>query len=204
MLSRAFGPLTELSIGPYAAHTEADDGSNETDTFGARISLYYKWSQTMYFTVAGVYERNEITNFLPFETQDTVGDWGLEFNGYYEKRVGSFQYAIGRYLSPSTLGTRSTKDQLKVQYIRPFSALMRFNGSVRLSNEERIGVQGGAHRKRALAELSLERQIGRTWYVIGGYRYAWQDLADNGSVDNNGVFLTFRYRGLDPRPAQTR
>ena len=202
MLTRAFGPVAEFSIGPYATRSEADDGSNETDTLGARVSLYYQWSPTVYFTVAGAYERNEITDFTPTRTKDTLGDWGLEFNGYYQKRVGSVRYAIGRYLSPSTLGTRTTKDQIRVQYIRPLSALMTFNGAVRASREERIREQGGQERKRALVELSLERQITRTWYVEGGYRYVWQDLGGGGSVDNNAVFLTFGYRGLDARAAQ--
>ena len=203
MLTRAFGPVAELSIGPYASHSEADDGSNETDTVGAKVSLYYKWSPTVYFTVAGAYERNEVTDFAPTRTQDTLGDWGLEFSGYYERRIGSVRYAIGRYLTPSTLGTRSTKDQVRVQYIRPLSALLTFNGSVRVSREERIREQGGEVRKRALTELSLARQITRTWYVSCGYRYVWQDLGGNVDADNNGVFLSFGYSGLDPRRAQT-
>ena len=203
MLTRAFGPVAELSIGPYASHSEADDGSNETDTVGAKVSLYYKWSPTVYFTVAGAYERNEVTDFAPTRTQDTLGDWGLEFSGYYERRIGSVRYAIGRYLTPSTLGTRSTKDQVRVQYIRPLSALLDINGSVRVSREERIREQGGEVRKRALTELSLARQITRTWYVSCGYRYVWQDLGGNVDADNNGVFLSFGYSGLDPRRAQT-
>ena len=72
-----------------------------------------------------------------------------------------------------------------------------------MSREERIREQGGEVRKRALTELSLARQITRTWYVSCGYRYVWQDLGGNLDADNNGVFLSFGYSGLDPRRAQT-
>ena len=204
-LNRALGPVAEFSIGPYAARSEADDGSNQTDSLGAKASVYYKWSETVYFTVAGVYERNDITNFTPTRTEDTVSDWGLEFSGYYQRRIGSVRYAIGRYLTPATFGTRTTKDQIRVQYIRPLSPLWTFNGAVRATLDKRLGDQNNPDRKRAQADLTLTRQLTPSWYISGGYRYAWQDLGGtNAEADNNAVFLTVGYRGLDTRQARTQ
>ncbi len=205
MLIRALGPVAEFSIGPYASRSEADDGSNQTDSLGARASVDYQWSETAYFMVAGVYERNDITDFTPTRTEDTVSDWGLEFSGYYQKRLGSVRYAIGRYLTPATFGTRTTKDQIRVQYIRPLSPLWTFNGAVRATLDKRVGDQTNPERKRAQAELTFTRRLTPSWYISGGYRYAWQDLGGtDAEADNNAVFLTVGYRGLDVRQAQTQ
>lgn len=205
MLIRVLGPLVEFAIGPYAARSEADDGSNETDTLGAKISLGYKWSETMYFTAAAVGERNEITDFTPAPVEDSVTDWGLEFTGYYRKRLAGVRYSIGRFLTPSTFGTRSTKDQVRVQYISPLTPLLTFNGAVRFTRDQRVGDTANRDRDRANAELSLVRQFTPTWSVSGGYRYVWQDLAGaGGEADNNGLFITVSYRGLNPRTAGAR
>ena len=199
MLIRALGPLVEFAIGPYASRSEADDGSNETDTLGAKISLGYKWSETMYFTAAAVGERDEITDFTPTPVEDSVTDWGLEFTGYYRKRLAGVRYSIGRFLTPSTFGTRSTKDQIRVQYLRPLSPLMTFSGAVRFTRDQRVGDTANRDRDRALAELTLTRKLTPTWYVSGEYRYVWQDLGGGGGeADNNGILITVGYKGLNP------
>jgi len=200
MLIRAFGPLAELAFGPYVTRSEADDGSNETDTIGGRISVHYQWSETTYFTVAGSAERSDITQFTPTPVEESVTDWGLEFTGYYRRRLASVRYAIGRFLTPSTFGMRSAKDQVRVQYIRPLTPVMTFNGAVRFTRETRVGDTANPDRDRAIVDLSLTRQLTPTWFLSGGYRYVWQDLAGvGGEADNNGVFITVGYRGLNPR-----
>jgi hypothetical protein len=200
MLIRTLGTVSELSIGPYAARSEADNGSNETDTVGAKASLGYRWSETMYFTADAMYERSDITEFTPAPVEDSVGDWGFEFAGYYRKRLASVRYSIGRTFTPSTFGTRTTTDQVRVQYIRPMSPVMTFNGALRGMRDERVGDTAKRDRDRAIAELSLTRQITPTWYIGAGYRYVWQNLAGpGGEADNNAVSVTVSYRGLNPR-----
>jgi hypothetical protein len=205
MLIRTLGPVSEIAIGPYAARSEAEDNSNETDTVGVRASLGYEWSETVYFTAAAVYERNDLTQFTPTPVTTSVGDWGLEFSGYYRRRLAGVRYSIGRFFTPSSVGSRTIKDQVRLQYRRPLSPLMSFDCAVRLTREERVGDTEQRDRDRAIAELALARQITATWYVSAGYRYVWQDLVGpGGEADNNGLYLTVGYRGLNSRTASTK
>jgi hypothetical protein len=115
------------------------------------------------------------------------------------------RYSIGRFFNPSSVGSRTIKDQIRVQYARPLSPVMTFEGAVRLSREERVGETQQRDRDRAIAELILTRQFTPTWYVSGGYRYVWQDLSGaGGEADNNGVYVTVGYRGLNSRTAITK
>jgi hypothetical protein len=77
---------------------------------------------------------------------------------------------------------------------------MTFNGALRGMRDERVGDTAERNRDRAIAELSLTRQITPTWYIGAGYRYVWQNLAGpGGEADNNAVYVTVSYRGLNPR-----
>jgi hypothetical protein len=175
MLMRVLGPVTEFAIGPYGSYSEADDGSNETDTVGAKLSLTYRWSETMYFTAVGVFERSDITDFTPTPVEDSASNWGLQFTGYYRRQLAGVRYSIGRFLMPSTFGTRITKDQMRVQYSRPLSPLTVFEGAVRFTRDHRVGGTS-PDRDRALAELSLTRDLTQNWYVSAEYRYVWRTL----------------------------
>jgi hypothetical protein len=204
---RALGPRSELEIGPYYAHSETDTGSNETDSVGARVTWTHEATETTYFTVSGVVEQNDITDFVPEPVESDSTEWGVEFSGFYRQRVGGIRYSIGRFLRPSTLGSRRASDQVRVQYIRPLSPLMTFNAALRATRDKRIGgddVPVVENRDRAIAELTLTRQITPTFYVTGGARYAWQDLGGESNANNYGVFLGFGWRGLDRREARTR
>jgi hypothetical protein len=205
MLIRTLGPVSEIAIGPYGARSEAEDDSNETDTVGVKARLGYKWSETVYFTAAAVYERNDVTEFTPIPVTTSVGDWGLEFSGYYNRRLAGVRYSIGRFFTPSSVGARTIKDQVRLQYRRPLSPVVSFDGAVRLTREARVGDTEQRDRDRAIAELALTRQFTPTWHVSVGYRYVWQDLAGpGGEADNNGLYLTVGYRGLNSRMASTK
>ncbi len=199
LLIRTLGPLAEFAIGPYASHSESDDGLNETDTVGGKLGLGYKWSETVYFNIAAVGERNEITDFTPAPVEESVTDWGMQFNGYYRRQLASWRYSIGRYLTPSTFGTRVTKDQIKVQFTRPLTPLTTFDAAVRLTRDNRVGETTDRDRDRALAELSLTRKLTPSWFISAEYRYVWQERGGTGlEADNNAVLLTLGYKGLSP------
>jgi hypothetical protein len=199
MLTRTLGPLTEFAIGPYGTYSEAEDGSNETDTVGVRASFGYRWTDTMHVTMAAVFERSDITDFEPTLVEESFTNWGLQFTGYYRRQLSGIRYSIGRFLMPSTFGTRITKDQIRVQYVRPLSPLMTFEGAVRLTRDDRIGDDSDQDRDRALLELSLTRKLTQSWYVSGEYRYVWQDIGGvGGNADNHALLLTVGYKALNP------
>jgi hypothetical protein len=142
-------------------------------------------------------ERNEITDFTPTRVQESVSDWGLQFTGYYRKRLATIRYSIGRFMRPSTFGTRTTTDQIRVQYTRPLTPLLTFDGAVRMTRDDRVDDTTRPDRDRVLAELSLTRMLTSTWSISAEYRYTWQDLGGiGGKADNNGVFIAVGYQGL--------
>src|SRR5690606_33260587 len=103
-----------------------------------------------------------------------------EVTGVRQNRVGNVRYSIGRFLAPSSVGSRRETDQLQVQYLRPLGPRLAFNGAVRLWRDRRIGNDdGNRDGDRARAELALRGELTRTLYLAGGYRYSWQDLERN-------------------------
>lgn len=207
MLIRTLGPRTEVSVGPYVARSETDTGSNETESIGGRVTWKHEATETTQFSVSAVVEQNDITDFLPQRVDTESTEWGLEFSGYYRQRVGGIRYSVGRFLRPSTLGSRRTADQLRVQYIRPLTPLLTLNAALRATRDERIGgeeIVVVETRNRAIAELTLTRQLTPTFYVTGGARYARQDLAGDSNATNYGAFIGIGWRGLDRREARTR
>lgn len=206
LLIRTLGPRTELSVGPYVARSETDTGSNETESVGGRVTWQHEATETTRFTVSGVVEQNDITDFLPQRVAAESTQWGLEVSGLYRQRVGSIRYSIGRFLRPSTLGSRRTADQVRVQYLRPLTPLLSLSAALRATRDERIGRDEFAtvrQRERAIAELTLTRQLTPTFYVTGGARFAWQDVGA-ASATNYGAFVGVGWRGLDRRQARTR
>ena len=147
-------------------------------------------------------ERNKSTvTGLTTTTDESSTNWGLEIGGERRTDVGGIRYSLGRYLQPSGLGNRRQTNLIQLEYDRALSERTAFTSALRLTRDQSIGkadTQRG--RDRVRLELSLARQLTRTWEVSGGYRFSWQDLggvADQ--ADSHGVFLVVGFNGLDPR-----
>lgn len=198
---RQVGQRTELSVGPYYTHYEADNDLSESDSYGALINLRHRVTEVTYFTFGLSVERSEETRFTPLPVEESVTSWGFEFAGFRRGRVGSLRYSLGRFLQPSSVGDRREIDQLRIQYNRPLSPLFSVYGAVRLSQDRSIGDdRDGRDRDRALLEAGMSRLITPTFYISGGYRYAWLDRQDAPrSADNHNVFISFGFTGRDPR-----
>lgn len=198
---RRLTPASRISFGPYWAKYESTDGDNETDTIGANLSYRYEWTKIDRTTLALNYEQNDITNQNSFVPTDEVSAWGVEWIGSRKLKVGHIRYAIGRFLEPSSIGSRREVDRLRVQYSRPLSPRLFFRGTTRMSLNRELGDSSNAEsdRDQANVELMLRYNFTPTFYVSPGYKFAWQDVQDSGSAESHQVFLSFGYRGLDER-----
>jgi hypothetical protein len=50
-----------------------------------------------------------------------------------------------------------------------------------------------------LAQFSVRKLITETWYLYGGYRYAWADQHIGiGTAQNHGVFIALGFAGRPP------
>jgi hypothetical protein len=199
-LTERLSQRTLLAVGPYYSRYEADHNVEQSDSYGASIDLRHEWSEVSYVLVSLSGERSQNTQLQPVRQDSSATSWGLQFTGYTRYRVGYVRYSIGRFLTPSTLGSRRQVDQLRVEYQRPLSPLMSFTGAVRYWKDQHIGnLGGGGDGNRARADLTLTRQLTRTWALALSYRYAWQDInTSSGSAENHAAFLSFGYHGLDP------
>jgi hypothetical protein len=112
--------------------------------------------------------------------------------------VGAWRFTLGRRFIPTGSGGKATSDQLRLQYDRDLSERLMFNGAVRYETQAAL-TEAGARDDRDFArvDLSLEWMMTPTWYLSGGYSYIWQDREEDPSaVDNNRVFVSVGYRGL--------
>jgi hypothetical protein len=201
---RTLNERTHLSIGPYVTRYDADNGLVQTDTIGALIGLHHETERSD-VNVELTAESSDITNEVPTPPEETTdSSWGLEVAGHRRNRIGGIRYSVGRFLQPSTIGNRRQRDEIRLQYDRPMTPRFGWIGTVRLSEDTRIG-ESASTRKRAQGELRLRGFFTRTMFWSGGYRYTWQDVDTVAAQgQNHAVFLSFGYRALDPRPRELR
>jgi hypothetical protein len=196
---------SQIAFGPYYSHFETDDDINKTDTVGAVASWRYRWSEITYAMIAVRAERNEVEDQRLVPPQEESTDWGIEFSGARTLRVGSMRYSLGRFLSPSTIGSRRQSDQFRFQYDRPLSPRVDFGVAARMARDTRVGSDpfstgGDGRRERARAEMNLRWMMTRTMYIGAGYRFAWQNFDGPDDVaKNHAVLITFGYRAFTPQ-----
>jgi hypothetical protein len=195
----AFGPRLRLGAGPYYTKFESDNDQNKTEGYGANVEMRYQWSEVTRTTFALNVEKDDVTTGPRKDSRTT---WGLRWLGPRRMRVGQIKYSIGRFLEPSSVGSRVTLDQVRVEYLRPLGPRFAINSAVRLARSRVIGnADEGGDRDRANVEIMARAQLSRTMSFNFGYRYAFLDRKQiDASVENHGVFLTLAFHGLDPHP----
>jgi hypothetical protein len=199
---RELSERLRLGIGPYYSHYKADDDSSESDSYGAMVNLRWKTSEVTRSTLRIRGERNKDIDLDPVRIEDTATAWGVEWVGVRENRVGSTEYRIGRFLQPTSLGGRREVDQFQVQLDRPLSHRTLLRGAIRYTRANEIsdldtGGEGGG-RDQAQGDFMLRHFFTESFFVSGGYRFAWVDREATGSAENNSVFLSIGLRAKDP------
>src|ERR1700722_7938037 len=193
-------PRSSIGIGPYFSRYQETGGTNTTDTDGAAFTYNYKTSDVTRMSLVARVERDHIEEF-GFPSQSTT-TWGIEWVGTHKYQVGKVQFSIGKFLQPSSIGGRVALDQFRVQYDRPLSERLSFEGAVRVTRAELVGAALSAEvptEDRTNAEFNLRFDITRTWYVAGGYIFARaRDLGEGNLAYSNGAIITGGYRGLEP------
>mgnify|MGYP002384495571 CR=1 FL=1 len=113
---------------------------------------------------------------------------------------------VGRFLEPSTIGSRVKNDVVRVQYSRSLSTRTTVIAAVRYSRENRLEDRiGETTNERSYADVWASYQLTPTWYVGGGYRFIRQDItSEPRAANDHSVFVNFGYRALDPRPRRAQ
>lgn len=194
----ALNPVSDVTAGAYVAKYEAKDDSAETDSYGGRVRYAYRWSKVAGLEATLFHESSDITDFVPVRSEESTSDWGGTLTAYRRQDVGAWRFTLGRRFIPTGSGGKATSDQLRLQYDRDLSERMVFSSAARYETQAAL-TEAGARDDRdyARVDLSLEWMLTPTWYVGGGYSYIWQDREEDPSaVDNNRVYLSVGYRGL--------
>jgi hypothetical protein len=200
-LVRAFGPRLKLGIGPYYSRYESDNNANKTNAYGADFDFRYEWSQITRTNLVLSFEKDDITENGRSDSATAVG---VRWLGRKRNRVGELRYSIGRFLQPSSVGTRATLDQFRAQWVRPMSPRLTFDVAARYTRVRSIGNSADdVGRDRANVDVLVRTLLTETISLAGGYRFAFLDrVTTSGSVENHGVFLTVAFIGRDPNPEQ--
>jgi hypothetical protein len=206
-------PRSSIGIGPYYTRYEQSGqglqasgqggpliGTNTTNTGGAMVNYLYKTSDVTRMTLTVRVEDNHIDTFgSPSQSSTT---WGVEWVGTHKFEVGNIQFALGKFLEPSSIGGRVALEQVRVQVYRPFTPRLSFTGAVRVTRTQMVGAALQdlvPTEDRTNAEGYLRYEITRRWYVTGGYIFARsRDFGEDNLAYSNGAMLTVGYQGLEP------
>jgi hypothetical protein len=145
------------------------------------------------------YERNDTTDFVPVTVEESTTGWGGTVSAYRKGEVSAWRVSAGRTFIPTGAGGKTESDQLRLQYDRDLTQRLTFTGAGRYESRNSLSTGGqGDDRDYARADLALRWMMAPTWYLAGGYSYIWQDRESAaGDADNNKIFVSVGYRGLD-------
>lgn len=199
----------EMIAGPYVSRYESDDNRNQTDSYGLVLGAGYAPAESAYVIAQLRAERADVkaaaTPTLA-ATSDSQNSIGFEVIGHYSWPASRIRYNIGRFLEPSTIGSRVKNDLVRVQYSRSLSARTTLIAAARYTREDRIeDLTGQTTNEQGYVDLWGQYQLTPTWYVGGGYRFIRQEITGAPRAANDhSVFVNFGYRALDPRPRRAQ
>jgi hypothetical protein len=202
----------KLAVGPYFSEYDPTDsnigGTLKSRSYGANISYRYQTTKTTNSSVTLKLGRDVQDQFIgpPIATNT----WGLEWKGTYEWQTSKMQFAVGRFLQPSSVGGEVGLYQIRAQYERTFSATLSGDMAVRLTREVGLGQEADAfgNRDRGYGELGLTEVLTRSFFLKGGYQWLLQrlpvvnaagDTVRGPTAVNNGVFLTIGWHPIESR-----
>jgi hypothetical protein len=203
-LTWALSPNSRVGAGPYYAYYDpihSADGTVKNNAYGVSFDYQTKFSAVSQSKLTVKVERDsQPAAFGLPSSQQTV--WGFEWVGSHKFLTSSVQYSVGRFLQPTSAGGRTSVEEVRVQYLKAFTARWSFNGAVRLTRDTEIATfadDESGDRDRANVQLALSYLFTPTWSVSGGYRYAYLKFTDPTiSAHSNAIFLTVDYHGLQP------
>jgi hypothetical protein len=192
-LGRQLGPRMDLRFGPYYDQYETE--SNTTRSGGAAVALAYDWSERSQITLGLQGERSKIEDNDP-TNKDELTNWGFSIEGRHTVSRGEWHYSAGRYLTPSSRGSKTERFDARVENDHALGPRWKLETALRAGRERRLGAETNqTDRDFARASMMLNWLMTRTWRVSAGYKYAWQDRKETvGVADDNAFILSFIYR----------
>lgn len=201
-VSQSLGARASISLGEYVARYQARNLDSNATSTGETVDFDYRWSPVIRGEMSLVYQASNIDQTQPGIVRARTATWGASYGGIWQLPTAQFRLNVGRTITPSGAGGLYTNEQAQSQYDRNLTERLSFSGAVLFLHS--VGETAdfrNVDRNYATTDLSLMWMMTRTWFVQGGYSYAWQRyLADPNSAANNRAYLRFGYRGLPRQP----
>jgi hypothetical protein len=187
-----------LSFGGYGSKYDATHIDSTATGAGTSVEWNTNWTPLLSTDANAVFQRTKVDQTIPTLVHENVNAWGATFGAVYKAQISSYRLHFGRIITPSGAGGVYVNDQIQFQYDRNLTERLLFTGAlIGLHNHPISNTPGGYNRTYGQAVVDLKWMWTRTWYVQGGYQYAYQKYKVNpDSASNNRIYITFGYLGL--------
>lgn len=199
-LTWTISPRTDLQFGGYGVKYEATHVDSAASGGGVSLDSSTAWTQLFSTDVNVVYQHTNFDSAIPAQPilKFTNNTWGATASAVYKAQVSQFRFTIGRIITPSGGGGIYVNDQAQFQYTRTVNQRFSFTGAVVALHNHGLSTETAAYSRDYLQTvLEAKYMIRPTWFVQGGYQYAWQKYAtDPDGAVNSRVYVRVGYQGL--------
>jgi hypothetical protein len=194
-----YSQRSNLSFGGYGSKYDATHYDSKATGAGTSIEWNTNWTPLLSTDATVVYQHTKVDQTQPVLVQSNNNTWGATFGAVYKAQISQYRLNVGRIITPSGGGGVYVNDQLQFQYNRALTERLAFTGALIALHNHPItsGIPNGYDREYGQAVVELKWSWTPTWYVQGGYQYAYQKYkTEPNSASNNRIYITVGYLGL--------
>jgi hypothetical protein len=197
-LKWTYSQLSTLTVGGYGSYYDATRFTSHATGSGAKADFETHWSPLFTTDISAAVQHTTLLDTLPIPLNTEVNTWGAEFSAQYKLQTSQFRFDVARTISPWGGGSLYILDRLQLQYSRSFNTRLTLTGAlIALKTDGLTANISEDDRKYGQAAIDVKWMMTRTFFVQGGYQYAFQKYEYfTDSADNNRVYIRFGYQGL--------
>jgi hypothetical protein len=203
-ITQTLGPRSSLQLGTYVTRYLARNADSNATSEGETLDFDYRWSPvirgevTLEYQASDFYQASSNQNGPPSVERARTATWGATYSGIWQLPTALLRVNVGRTITPSGAGGLYISESAQSQYERHLTERLSFSGAVLfIRSVAETALFANVDRNYATTDLSLTWMLTRTWFIQGGYDFAWQKyLTDPNSAANNRAYVRFGYRGL--------
>jgi len=193
-----FSPRFSVTLGTFASHEEAHNGSGSVNANGGKIGFDYQWSTKFSSHLELTGERDDTHIFKPTAYTTGSDGFGATYSTTWTGQVSKVQLSVGRTYTPSGSGGTFRADQGQIEYSRDLTQRLTVGAAARVINETSVSqVYLNGNYNYVNFETRIKWKLTPTWYVTGGLQYLRAHYQPPvGSAANNSVYISVGYLGL--------
>jgi hypothetical protein len=200
-LSWKFSQRSELSFGGFGSKYQSTQIASSATGAGPTVGLDTSWSPLLSTNATITYQHTNLDQSSPPIVKTSVNTWGGNASAVYKGLLSQYRLILSRYITPSGGGGVYVNDQAQFQYNRNLTERLAFTGAViGLKSSQLPSNFNNLDRSYMQTAVDLKWMIRPTWFVQGGYQYAWQKYTQSpDGAANNRIFIRVGYQGLPPQ-----